>query len=57
MSISLRAKGIGETGMLAIGWGGLTMTDAQVKRKQNHARVAIHHAQIAHALRRMFDTI
>eukprot|EP00904_Undaria_pinnatifida_P011028 jgi/Undpi1/7055/HiC_scaffold_21.g09529.m1 len=29
MSISLRAKGIGETGMLAIGWGGLTMTDAQ----------------------------
>eukprot|EP00904_Undaria_pinnatifida_P011027 jgi/Undpi1/7054/HiC_scaffold_21.g09528.m1 len=29
LSISLRARGIGETGMLAIGWGGLTMTDAQ----------------------------
>eukprot|EP00904_Undaria_pinnatifida_P011031 jgi/Undpi1/7058/HiC_scaffold_21.g09532.m1 len=29
LSISLRAKDIGETGMLAIGWGGTTMTDAQ----------------------------
>ncbi|CAN0025010.1 unnamed protein product [Ectocarpus sp. 6 AP-2014] len=29
MTMSLSAKGIGDTGMLGIGWGGLTMSDAQ----------------------------
>ena len=29
ISISLSAKGIGEAGMLGIGWGGLTMSDAK----------------------------
>lgn len=30
ISISLSAKGIGDTGMLGFGFGGLTMSDAQV---------------------------
>lgn len=30
LAISLRAKGIGDAGMLGIGFGGLTMSDAEV---------------------------
>lgn len=30
LAITLRAKDIGEMGMLAIGWGGTTMADAEV---------------------------
>lgn len=33
LSISLKAKGIGEAGMLGIGWGGFKMYDAQVRGK------------------------
>lgn len=33
LSISLKAKGIGEVGMLGIGWGGVKMYDAQVRYK------------------------
>ena len=31
LSITLKAKDIGDSGMLAIGWGGLTMLTAQVR--------------------------
>lgn len=33
LSISLKAKGIGEAGMLGIGWGGVKMYEAQVRVK------------------------
>ena len=33
LSISLKAKGIGETGMLGVGWGRVKMYEAQVRGK------------------------
>lgn len=47
MSISVRANGIGNRGMLGIGFGGHTMTDAQVCKEWAGQRRPVDHESLA----------